>query len=87
MTDAYWIHKGGIKDVFKTIKYGWPEKGMKSWQQDLNAKQMQEVSSYIKSLLGTNPPNGKEKQGDLYVEEASVDSVKSASKETVKIVQ
>jgi len=87
LTDAYWIHKGGIKDVFKTIKYGWPEKGMKSWQQDLNAKQMQEVSSYIKSLLGTNPPNGKEKQGDLYVEEASIDSVKSATTDTVKIVQ
>ncbi|MEZ4760277.1 MAG: cbb3-type cytochrome c oxidase N-terminal domain-containing protein [Flavobacteriales bacterium] len=27
MTDAYWIHGGGIKNVFKTIKYGVPQKG------------------------------------------------------------
>ncbi len=66
--DDYWIHGGSIKDVFKTVKFGWPEKGMKSWQQDLSAKQMQEVSSYIKSLRGTNPPNQKEKQGELYVD-------------------
>ena len=27
MTDEYWIHGGGIKNLFKTIKYGVPEKG------------------------------------------------------------
>jgi cytochrome c oxidase cbb3-type subunit 3 len=66
LTDEYWLHDGGVKDIFKTIKFGWPEKGMKSWQQDLSPKQIQEVASYIKSLKGTNPPNGKEKQGELY---------------------
>lgn len=87
LTDDYWIHGGGIKDLFKTIKYGWPEKGMKSWQQDFSAKQMQEVASYIKSLRGTNPPNGKDKQGDLYVEEGKKDSIIAIPKDTTKIVQ
>jgi cytochrome c oxidase cbb3-type subunit 3 len=32
LTDDYWLHKGSVKDVFKTIKYGVPEKGMKSWK-------------------------------------------------------
>jgi cytochrome c oxidase cbb3-type subunit 3 len=32
LTDEYWIHGGGIKDIFKTIKYGYPDKGMQSWQ-------------------------------------------------------
>lgn len=67
MTDDYWIHGGGIKNVFKTVKYGIPAKGMISWQTLLNPKQMQEVSSYIISLRGTNPPNGKPPEGDLYI--------------------
>jgi cytochrome c oxidase cbb3-type subunit 3 len=68
LTDNYWLHGGGIKDIFKTIKYGWPDKGMKAWQLDLGAKQIHEVSSFIKSLYGTNPPNAKEKQGVLFEE-------------------
>lgn len=67
MTDDYWINGGGIKNIFKTVKYGVPAKGMISWQTLLNPKQMQEVSSYIISLRGTNPPNGKPPEGNLYV--------------------
>ncbi len=65
-TDDYWIHGGDIKSVFKTIKYGFPDKGMKSWKTDLSAAQIYQVSCYIKSLKGTNPANPKDKQGDLY---------------------
>jgi cytochrome c oxidase cbb3-type subunit 3 len=71
LTDEYWLHKGGIKDIFRTIKLGWPEKGMKSWQQDLSPKQIQLVASYIKSLKGTKPANAKDKQGELYAEESA----------------
>ena len=71
LTDDYWIHQGGIKDIFKTVKFGWPEKGMKAWEQDLSARQIQEVSSFIKTLQGTTPPNPKEKQGELYTEGAT----------------
>ncbi|MBL0328934.1 MAG: c-type cytochrome [Bacteroidetes bacterium] len=67
-TDAYWLHGGSVKDVFVSIKYGWPDKGMKSWQADLSPAKMSELASYIKTLVGTNPPNQKEKQGELYVE-------------------
>ncbi|MCB0595782.1 MAG: c-type cytochrome [Lewinellaceae bacterium] len=66
MTDPYWIHGGGIKDLFKTIKYGVPEKGMISWKDQLAPAEMQQVASYILSLQGTNPPNPKEPQGELY---------------------
>lgn len=70
-TDEYWIHGGNIKDVFKTVKYGVPSKGMIAWQGQLNPVQMQQVSSYIKTLKGTNPPNPKAPQGTLYVEGGS----------------
>jgi len=65
-TDDYWIHGNTIKDLFKTIKYGVPAKGMLSWQAQLNPTQIQEVASYILTLRGTNPPNPKEPQGKLY---------------------
>ena len=66
LVDKYWLHGGGIKDVFKTIKYGVPEKGMISWSNQLRASDMHRVASYILSLQGTNPPNQKEPQGELW---------------------
>ena len=73
-TDDYWIHGGGIKDLFKTIKYGVPEKGMISWQSQLKPGDMQNVASYILSLRGTNPPNQKEAQGPLWTGDAAPDT-------------
>jgi cytochrome c oxidase cbb3-type subunit 3 len=66
LTDIYWLHGGDIKDIFKTIKYGVPAKGMIPWQDQLSPSQIQEVSSYILKLKNTNPPNPKAPQGDLY---------------------
>lgn len=68
-TDEYWIHGGGIKNVFKTIKYGVPEKGMISWQSQLRPETMRNVASYILSLQGTNPPNPKAPEGEVWKEE------------------
>ena len=66
MTDQYWLHGGSINDIFRTVKYGVPEKGMAAWQEILMPKQISEVSNYILSLQGTNPPNALPPQGDLY---------------------
>ena len=67
MTDEYWIHGGDIKDIFSTIKIGVAEKGMISWEPLLSPTQMSNVSSYILSLQGPNPPGAKEKQGEKYI--------------------
>ncbi|HEY8971260.1 MAG TPA: cbb3-type cytochrome c oxidase N-terminal domain-containing protein, partial [Puia sp.] len=48
LTDEYWLHGGSIQDVFKTIKYGWPDKGMKSWKDDFSPSQIAEIASYVK---------------------------------------
>ena len=66
LTDPYWLHGGSITDIFRTIKYGVPEKGMIAWKSQLRAKEMHELASYILTLQGTNPPNPKEPQGDIY---------------------
>lgn len=64
LTDEYWLHGGEVKDVFRTIKYGVLDKGMVPWEQSLTPAQLAEVTNYIISLRGTNPPNAKEPQGD-----------------------
>ena len=69
LTDEYWIHGGGIKNVFKTIKSGVVEKGMISWQTQLNANQMQDVASYVLSLQGTKPAAPKSPEGESWKEE------------------
>ncbi len=65
LTDPYWIHGGSISDVFGTIKYGVPSKGMISWKDQLSPKDIQDVSSFILTLQGTTPADTKEPQGDL----------------------
>lgn len=64
MTDEYWIHGGEIEDIFRIVKYGVLDKGMVPWEQSMTPGQIAEVSNYILSLRGTNPPNPKEPQGD-----------------------
>lgn len=68
LTDEYWLHGGGIKEVFTTIKYGVPQKGMIAWQTQLTPPQMQQLASFILSIQGTEPEGAKEPQGELWVE-------------------
>jgi cytochrome c oxidase cbb3-type subunit 3 len=66
LTDKYWLHGGGIKNVFHTISEGVPQKGMITWKTQLKPKQIQEVASYVLSLQGSNPPNPKPPQGTIW---------------------
>lgn len=66
LTDKYWIHGGGIKNIFHTITEGVLQKGMLSWKSQLNPKQIQEVASYVISLQGTKPLNPKPPQGTIW---------------------
>lgn len=86
LTDVNWIHGGGVVNVFKSVKYGWTDKGMKSWQQDLSSLDIQKVASYILSLQGTNPPNAKAPEGEVYVEQTVTDSAAVAT-DSIQAVQ
>jgi cytochrome c oxidase cbb3-type subunit 3 len=82
LTDAYWLHGGSMQDIFKTVKYGVPTKGMIAWESQLRPVEMAQVSSYIKSLEGTTPAAPKDPQGDLWTpptdETAPADSTMNA---------
>lgn len=71
LTDKYWKHGGGIKNIFSTIKYGVPEKGMIPWESQLSPENIQIVASYIVSIEGTNPPDAKAPEGELWIPEES----------------
>ncbi len=83
LTDEYWIHGGSVKDIFKTIKYGWPEKGMISWKDNFSPKQIAQLASFVKSLKGTNPTGAKEPQGEPFKEESIVSNTGTKDSTTV----
>ncbi len=82
LTDNYAIHGASIQSIFKTIKYGWPDKGMQAWQSNFSPVELQQLASYVKSLINTNVADGKAPQGDL-IKEADlalgVDSTKTTN--------
>lgn len=68
LTDNYWIHGGSIKDVYEVLKNGVPAKGMPPFKDQATDEQLLQLASYVLSLKGTNPPNAKAPQGELYEE-------------------
>ena len=65
LTDNYWIHGGTPTEIYKIIKEGVVLKGMAAWDKALTPQKMAQVTSYIISLNGTNPPDAKAAQGEL----------------------
>lgn len=86
ITDEYWIHGGGIKNVFATIKNGVVEKGMPAWGKVMSPSDVRDVAFFVLSLQGTKPANAKAPQGELYKAEpaAKPDSTKTATTPVTK---
>ncbi len=66
LTDAYWIYGGDIKSIFKVVLHG-AGNGMQAWDEKLDREEIQDVASYILSLQGTNPPEAKSPEGEVFV--------------------
>jgi cytochrome c oxidase cbb3-type subunit 3 len=67
LADNYWLHGNTPEEVFKSIKYGFPEKGMTPYKDQMTSEDIQILTSYILGkVVGSNPANAKEPQGDLY---------------------
>ncbi len=74
LTDDYWILGGGIKNIYHTISEGGRAgKGMVAWKSDLKPSEIAEVASYVMTLHGTNPADGKEPEGDIWQDENAAD--------------
>jgi cytochrome c oxidase cbb3-type subunit 3 len=83
LTDDYWMHGNDVKSIFKTIRYG--INAMPQWQNSYSNKQIAQVTAYIKSLRGTNPPNAKAPQGIEMKEEPASNATDSTGKKDTKV--
>jgi cytochrome c oxidase cbb3-type subunit 3 len=83
LTDEHWLHGGQLMDVYRTVREGVPAKGMLAWERQLRPAEMMAVSSYVGTMLGSEPPNPKEPQGDRLVRQAPApaDEIDEASDE------
>ncbi len=61
-----------MKNVFTTIKTGVVEKGMPAWGKVMSAADVRNVTFYVMSLQGSNPPDGKSPQGVIFEAEKTV---------------
>jgi cytochrome c oxidase cbb3-type subunit 3 len=85
LADEYWLHGGQLLDVYATVRDGVPAKGMLAWERQLRPAELLAVSSYVGTLLGSEPPNGKEAQGDFHVRQAPApaEEIEAAAEESV----
>jgi cytochrome c oxidase cbb3-type subunit 3 len=84
LTDDYWLHGGDIKSIFKTVKYG--INAMPQWQNAYSNKQIAQVASFVKTLKGTNPPNPKAPQGEIFKEAAPAGNTADSALTKEKVV-
>jgi cytochrome c oxidase cbb3-type subunit 3 len=67
LTDDHWLHGGNLMDIYTTVSDGVPSKGMVAWKRQLRPAELLAVSSYVGTLTGTEPPNPKAPQGEVFV--------------------
>ena len=58
---------------------------MVAWKSNLSAKDIQSVSSYIMTLEGTNPPDAKAAEGEIWTETAATEPAQEAVTDTNKV--
>ena len=86
LTDKHWINGGGIKNIFKLISEGSKNNpSMVAWKSNLSAKDIQSVSSYIMTLEGTNPPDAKAAEGEIWTETAEAAPAAEAVVDSTKV--
>lgn len=62
LTDAYWLHGAGARDIYGSISGGVVDKGMPAWKPVLGTGRIKDVTAFVLSLRDTNVP-GKPPQG------------------------
>lgn len=85
LTDDYWKHGGSMTDVYKVIKNGVTGTNMVAWGGTMSAEKMRNVSSYLLTLIGTNPVNGKKPEGTLFKSEPLTPKTDSLKIDSVKV--
>jgi len=82
LTDDRWLHGPQLEDIYRVVRDGVTEKGMLAWERQLRPAELLAVSSYVGTLLGSDPPNAKAPQGDTAERQPPAAKVETAGDET-----
>ncbi len=63
LTDNHWIHGNSDADLLKIIDAGLSKKECRVWGPILGERKMKAALAYVRTLYGTNPPDGKAPEG------------------------
>lgn len=69
LVDDHWIHGGSVMDIHQVVDKGVTANGMPAWGAILGHQGTIAVSAYVHSIRGTDPPNAKAPQGEVWGEE------------------
>lgn len=69
LTDDHWLLGGSVEQIFQTVAKGSPAKGMPPWGRALSPEELSALVSYIRSLQGSHPPNGRAPEGTVFTAE------------------
>lgn len=64
LADDFFLHGGTIVDAYRVIDLGVLDKGMPQWGRTLSPDDVQSVTVYVWSLIGSSPAAPKDAQGD-----------------------
>jgi len=64
LADNYAINGCDFESTYSIIKNGNAAKGMTAFKGQISDEKIQKVASYVMTLVGTNPANAKEAQGE-----------------------
>lgn len=64
LTDEYALNGCDFMSTFNIIKEGNPAKGMTAFKGQISDEKIQKLASYVMSMVGTNPDNAKDPQGE-----------------------
>lgn len=64
LTDDQWMHGAGSPmDIMELVRVGIPTQGMPPWVEVLTPDELLNVSAYVYSIRGSNPPGAKPPEG------------------------
>lgn len=74
LTDDAWLYGGALTDIHHQVENGKPDNGMPAWGDILVQDDQLAVVAYVNSLRGTNPPDPKPPQGEIWKPEGADDA-------------
>jgi len=65
LRDNYWLHGSDMSDIVKSIRDGYPARGMVAWSSYYSPDEIHALAAFVVSLHGSEDGTGKSPEGVL----------------------